>query len=803
MAHVFQDWRFALRSLRKNPGFSLVAVATLALAIGANTAIFSVVHAALLHRLPFRSPDRLVMVWESGPHPGSERNVANPGNYMRWTERSRSFESLAAMTPWQANLAGSGEPARVKIGYVSGNFFSTLGTDPAAGRLLLPSDAGEKSLDVAVISTGLWRRRFGSDPATVGRDVRIDGVPTRIVGIAQPRFDFPAGTEVWAPMGFGPRKRDTPGRYLTVVGRLKAGVSADQAQAEMSSLSAALQKERPEVDAGWGTRVIPFREDVVGGFRKGLLILMSAVGCLLLIGCANLANLLLARGAARQREFAVRAALGASRGRLARLLLAESTLIGLAGGAAGIVLGGAGIRAILALVPSEFPEFLAIRVNVPVLVFTLSISLVVGVLVGVLPAFRLRIGHAPESLHGAGSRMTTASSRFSRVLVAFEVAGCVVLLAGAGLLLRSLIALWNVDPGFRTRDVLSFRLDLPSKTYAEPGKIASFYREAEERLRALPGVEDIGSVSWLPLGGPGAATVYHDAGQPAPKAGEEPVAEIRIVSDGFFRTMGVPLLRGRAFGREDSADAPRRVVISRQLARESFRGANPIGRRLAVAWGSDPGGETVEVIGVAGDTRFVSVDGERRPTIFFSSRQEPSNFMTILLRTSADGGTLAPAIRRVVAGLDPEIPVADVRSMTDVFADSLKKPRFFSTLLGVFSTLALVLAAVGVYGVVSYATARQTREIGIRIALGGRPVDVFARVMRQGLAPVAAGAVLGLAGALAAGRLMQSLLFGVPRTDWASLAGAVALLGAAAILACALPARRASRVNPTVALRSE
>jgi putative ABC transport system permease protein len=604
-------------------------------------------------------------------------------------------------------------------------------------------------------------------------------------------------------MGFGPRKRDTPGRYLTVVGRLKAGVSADQAQAEMSSLSASLQKERPEVDAGWGTRVIPFREDVVGGFRKGLLILMSAVGCLLLIGCANLANLLLARGAARQREFAVRAALGASRGRLARLLLAESTLIGLAGGAAGIVLGGVGIRAILALVPSEFPEFLAIRVNVPVLVFTLSISLLVGVLVGVLPAFRLRTGPSPESLHGAGSRVSTASSRFSRMLVVFEVAGCVVLLAGAGLLLRSLLALWNVDPGFRTRDVLSFRLDLPSKTYAEPAKIASFYREAEERLRALPGVEDLGSVSWLPLGGPGAATVYHDADRPAPKAGEEPVAEIRIVSDGFFRAMSVPLVRGRAFGREDSAEAPRRAVISRQLARESFRGANPIGRRLAVAWGPSPAGETVEVIGVVGDTRFVSVDGERRPTIFFSSRQEPSNFMTILLRTSADGGTLAPAIRRVVAGLDPEIPVADVRSMTDVFADSLKKPRFFSTLLSVFSSLALVLAAVGVYGVVSYATARQTREIGIRIALGGRPVDVFSRVMRQGLAPVAAGAILGLAGALGAGRLMRSLLFGLPQTDWASLGGAVALLGAAAILACAVPARRAARVNPTVALRTE
>ena len=795
------DFRLALRSFRKSPGFTLVAVATLALAIGANTAIFSVVHAALLARFPFREADRLVTVWENNAANAKTKNVVNPGNYIRWTERNRSFESLASMTPWVANLSGAGGPVRVKIGDVSGNFFSTFGGGPLAGRLLGTSDATPQSPEVVVLSEGFWRRQFGSDPAVVGRDVHINGVTAKVVGIAGNGFDVPQGTEVWSPMAFGASWREAPGRYLSVVGRLRKGVSITSASAEMASIAAALEKERPDIDAGWGTTVIPLREDFVGGFRTGLLILMGAVGCLLLIGCANLTNLLLARGAARRREFAVRAALGASRARLVRLLLAESLLLAVAGGAAGVVVGSAGIRALLALVPAEFPDFLAVRISVPVLAFTAGISIAVGCLIGLVPALRLERGRLPESLHAAGSASAPRST-FAAVLVGLEVAGSVVLLTGAVLLLRSLSALWNVDPGFRTRNVLTFRLDLPRRGYEKPEKIAAFYRAVEEGLRALPGVESVGGVSWLPLGGGGAATSFHTAGSPAVRAGDEPVADIRVVTPGFFRAAGIPLLRGRLFGADDGAGSPLRAVVSRDLAK-TFGSQDPIGRRLWVSWGSDPKGETVEIVGVAGDVRLSAPDTDVRPAIYFPQEQQPNNFMTMFLTGTVEPASLGPPIRRLVNALDPELPVADLRPMQAVVADALRTPRFFSTLLATFSALAFLLAVIGVYGVVQYSTARRTREIGIRVALGGRPADVFRLVLTNGMGPVAVGAAAGIAGSLGVGRIMKSLLFGVSQIDPLSIAMALVLLTSAAILACSVPALRAARVDPALALRTE
>jgi len=802
MTTGLSDLRFALRGLRKNPGFAAVAVATLALAIGANTAIFSVVHAALLARLPFREADRLVTVWETNPAKDLKKNVVNPGNYIRWTERNRSFQSLAAMTPWVANLSGAGGPVRVKIGYVSGNFFSTFGGAPLAGRLLEASDATPQSAEVVVLSAGFWQRQFGSDPAVIGRDVRINGVAAKVVGVAPNGFDIPEETEVWSPMAFGASWRDVPGRYLSVVGRLRSGVSIVQARAEMSAIAASLEKERPDIDGGWGATVIPLREHVVGGFRAGLLILMGAVACLLLIGCANLTNLLLARGASRRREFAVRAALGASRARLVGLLLAESLVLALAGGAAAIAVGSVGIRTLLALVPAAFPDFLAVRISIPVLAFTAGVSLAVGCLLGLVPALRIGRGRLPESLHAAGSA-SAARSRVAAVLVGLEVAGSIVLLTGAGLLLRSLSALWNVDPGFRTRNVLTFRLDLPRKTYASPEKIAAFYRAVEEDLRTLPGVESVGGVSWLPLGGGGAATSYRVDGSPAVRAGDEPVADIRVVTPGFFRAAGIPLLRGRLFGPDDTAKAPLRAIVSRDLAKKSFGSRDPIGRRLWVSWGPDAKGETVEIVGVAGDVRFTAPDTDARPAIFFPQEQQPNNFMTMFLTGAAEPASLGPAIRRVVNRLDRELPVADLRPMQSVVADALRTPRFFSTLLAAFSALALLLAVIGVYGVVQYSTARRTREIGIRVALGGRPADVFRLVLAKGMGPVAAGAAVGIAGSLGAGRIMKSLLFGVSETDPLSIGMALVLLTSAAVLACLLPALRASRIDPAVALRTE
>ena len=801
MNGFLHDLRFAARSLRKSPGFTAVAVATLALGIGANTAIFSVVHAALLRRLPFRDADRLVFVWESARTQGSEKNVVNPGNYMRWTERNRSFESLAAMTPWTANLSGPGDPVRIKIGYVSGNFFPTLGGLPLAGRLLQPSDAKDRSPDVVAISAGLWQRRFGSDPSILGKIVRINGVPCAVVGVVPLHLDVPAGTDVWMPMAFGARQRDVPGRYLTVIGRLRRGVSLRQSQQEMASIAAALRKERPDIDIGWGARVVSMREQIVGDFRTGLLVLMGAVGCLLLIGCANLANLVLGRTAGRRRELAVRAALGASRGQIARALLAETVLLAIAGGFAG---GGIlGVRALLALVPADLPNFLGVRVSAPVLAFTAAVSVLVGFLFGLYPALRAGGGNLQERLRGAGSTDSPTGAKYSRWLIGMEVAACVVLLSGAGLLLRSLAALWSVDPGFRTESILTFRLDLPTRSYSDSQKITTFSDAAEQRLRSLPGVNSVGVISWLPLGGPGAATQYFPADRPAPAPGSEPVAEVRVVSSGFFPTAGVPLLHGRLFGNEDSARSPLRAVINAQLARRSFDGRDPIGKRLSVSWGPAPEGESVEVVGVVADSQFVSLDAEVRPVIFLPQSQQPNNFMTVLLRSSGRPASLAPSIRATIRSLDPELPVAEIQPMDRVVADSLKRPRFFSTLLGLFAGLALLLAAIGVYGVVNSSTVRRTREVGIRIALGARPADIVRNVVSRGMLPVAAGAATGLAGSFVAGRLLKSLLFGRTPVDAVALLGAVFLLVTTALIACAIPARRAAKIDPLRALRAE
>jgi len=801
MTASLSDLRYALRGLRRNPGFAAVAIATLALAIGANTAIFSVVDAALLRRLPFPRPDRLVMVWETNPAHGLDRNMVNPGNYVRWTERSRSFAHLAAIRPSYANLSGSGDPVRIRIASVSGEFFPTFAIRPAAGRLLGPVDARSDRPETVVISAGLWTRRFGGNPSAVGTTVRINGIPVTIVGIAPERFDLPAGTELWVPGDVG-SQREALGRSLAVVGRLRDGTTLAGARAEMAAIAAAIARERPDVDAGWGATVVPIREEIVGRFRTGLLVLMAAVGCLLLIGCANLANLLLARGSARRREFAVRTALGASRPQLVRLLLSETTVLGIAGGAAGVGAAALGVRALIALVPAEFPGFLGIRIDLPVLVFTAAVSLLVGAALGIVPALRIERGATAAGLHGTGAASATARSGLSALLVAAEVALSIVLLTGAALLLRSLAALWNVDPGFRTKDVVSFRIDLPRRRYTEPAA-ARFFQLAEENLAALPGVESAGAMSWLPLGGSAAGTDYRRADTPAPRPENAVFADVRIVTPGFFRTAGVPVLRGRSFGPQDSASAPLRAVVSAALVRESFGGRDPVGSQLRVGWGSGRDGEVVEIVGVAGDARFVSLDGPVAPTIYLPQEQQPERFMTLLARGPASPASLAPAIRSVIRRLDPELPVAELRPMEEVLADSLKQPRFFSTLLGVFSALALVLAAIGVYGLLHYTISRRTREIGIRIALGGRPLDVFRLVMARGMAPVAAGALLGVAGAVAAGRVLKSLLFGVAAADPWSLGGALGLLVGAALLACALPARRAARIDPAVALRTE
>ena len=805
MTTFFHDLRYAARSLRRTPAFTAVAVATLALGIGANTAIFSVLRGVLLRPLPFHEPARLMMVWESNAARGNTKNVVAPPNYLAWKEQSRSFEKLAAFTPFAANLAGNGEPQRVQVGYVSAEFFETLGARTISGRLLDSRDVQENSPETIVISSALWRERFGADPGVVGRDVRVNGTASKIVGVAEQSFDFPPGVDVWVPYALGEKQRQAKGRWLGVVGRLKPGRTLGGAQAEMSGIALRLARENPELDKGWGVTVVPLREQIVGDVRIGLLVLMGAVSGVLLIACGNLANLLVARGTLRRRELALRSALGASRGRLMRGMLTESVLISCAGGIAGAVLGRLGVKALLALAPLEIPNFVRIEVDGAVVAFTAAISIAVGFAFGLFPAFDVGRAKSGEILREAGAGTAAGSRRrtvFQRWLVAAQVALSLTLLVGAGLLLRSLQSLGNVDPGFRTGSVMSFQVTLPSRGYEKPEQVANFFATAEERLRALPGVENVGSVSWLPLGGPGAATGFHRTDRPVPETAEQPVADIRVVTPGFFSTLSLPVEAGRTFDTRDSSRAPFRVVVNESLARENFPDRNPIGSTLSVAWAA-AGGVTAEVIGVVKDARLDSLEAAPRATIYFSQDQSSNNFMAILLRGSSNLASLGPSVRRTIRSIDPEIPAARFEAMDRVLDGSLKRPRFLSVLCGAFALLALLLAALGVYGVVNYAVTQRTREIGIRVALGGRRSDIFRLVLGSGLAPVVPGAMAGLLGAFAIGRFERSLLFGVAPADFLTLLGVSALLFAVALLACAIPASRATAVDPMTALRCE
>jgi putative ABC transport system permease protein len=816
MESLWQDIRYGARTLYKNPGFTAVAVLALALGIGANTAIFSVVNELLLRPLPFKDPERIVMLWEVTPE-GRHQNTTSRANFVRWRDDSKSFDGVAAFADTKLNLTGVGDAEEVPAQLASPDLFRILGAEPIIGRTFSQDDARAGAPRVAVLGYGLWQRRFGGDRGVIGKPVTLNGVPVTVVGVMPAGFEWhirsrsrtgrPA--EIWTvlpmPAAGSDSEGEWQGRFLSVAARLKAGVSIEQAGAELKTIERRIGQDSPRFNKDYTTEVIPLREQFVGGVRTALWILLGAVGFVLLIACANVANLLLARSAAREKEIAVRTALGASRVRVVRQLLTESLLLALLGSVVGLGLAWWGTGALVAISPRELVNLRGVGINLTVLAWTAGVSLLTGIIFGLAPALeasRLNLNDAlKEGGKGSGGQ-STRSRRLRGALVVAEVALSLVLLASAGLLVRSFVRLQQIDTGFNPENVLTFVLPLAGGKYKDDPQFVAFFRQAEEHVRALPGVKGVGMVNYLPLyGGLGSATGFAVEGRPAPPPGEAPSTNVRVADAGYFGTMGIPLLRGRNFSDVEQNEPRHVVLVSQSFARQYFNGEDPVGKRVSVDMFDKP--DPTEIIGMVGDARYDSLTDEAQPTVYFPTPELTYSFMTFVVRTDGDPASIAPAVRREIAALDPDQPVSDVRTMDQVMAETRGRARFNTLLLGLFAGLATLLAAVGIFGVMNYSVTLQTREIGLRMALGAEPGRVLVLVLKQGMLLTLAGIAVGLAGALVLTRLMSSLLFEVGASDPATYAAIVLLLALVSLVACYLPARRATKVDPMVALRYE
>lgn len=793
---MLHDLRFALRMLRRQPGFTAAAVATLALGIGGSTAVFSLVDGVLLRPLPVREPERLMLIWEHSPR-DNDRNVANPGNVLEWRRRATSFQQIAAFAPWSASLSGRGEPVRLTLGAATANLFETLGVAPLLGRGLVAGDDAEGAPRVAVLSEGLWRARFGADPGVIGQDIVLNGRPSTIVGVMPASFAIPPGAELWQPMPLSPA---ATGRYLVPVGRLKPGVTFAQAQAEMAAIGGALAKEFPDRDAGWGVNAQPLHQDLVRQARPAVLVLLGAVLLVLLVGCANLANLLLARALAREREIAVRRALGASSSQIVTQLLVESLALALLGGAFGVAAATLLTQGLLTVVPAEVRALFAIEVDPRALAFALGLSLASALLFGLVPALQLaRRDLEPALREGARGGISRRRRRATQAVVAVEVAVSLALLVGAGLLLRSSGRLSDVDPGFRATGVVSAAVHLGAG-YEEPQPQARFFAQLVEQIRAEPGVERAAAISWRPLG-TGSATSFAALDRPEPAPGQSPTADVRMVTPGLFATLGIPLRQGRDFDAGDAFERSPVVIVNDHLAREMWPGRSPLGQRIRMEWGRRL---DAEVVGVVGDVRLAALDRAPRATLYWPVSQVPNSFMTVVARAaSGPPEALLPGIKRALSALDPALPLAKPERLEVAVADELQRPRFTFALLAAFAASALGLAGLGLFGLLAYTVTQRQAELGVRLALGARPADLFRLVVSEGLALSAAGLVLGLALAWGLSRLLEALLFDTAARDPLVFLVASALLALVALCASLLPARRASRLQPALCLRNE
>jgi putative ABC transport system permease protein len=807
---IFNDARYGVRNLLKRPGATLVALVTLALGIGVNTAIFSAVDSILLRPLPFKDPERVVSIWERGLGQGVNQNEVAPANFFDLRNQSQSFEGIGAHGPQDVNLTSDGaEPERLSGELVTANVFSILGVEPALGRTFLANEDQVGQEHVVVLGDALWRRRFNRDPSIVNRNITVNGESFTVIGVMPRGFFFPQReTELWIPWAMEPEQAAGRGdHYLRLVARLRPETTLKQANAEVDAVGGRLATEYPKTNEGLTFIVNSTHQDYVGNLRLPMLILFAAVGLVLLIACANVANLLLAQATTRRREIAIRLALGARRWTIVRQLLVESLLLATAGGVLGVLGALWVVEALSKLVPESLSKLQNVTIDARVLMFTLGVSVLTAIVFGGVPAVLAARAKPGETLSDV-ARDTgggTSGRHVRRVLIVSEVALAVVLLVGAGLLIRSFQLLRQVQTGFSTENLLTMKMVLPMPKYGKPEARRAFYDEMLRRVGELPGIESAGMITFLPLSFSGMNFSFSVEGRAQPSDMKLPFALYRVVSPEYFRTMGIPLQRGRLFDSHDSADSQPVILISQRLAEQYWPGEDPTGKRLKIGPLDSPN-PWLTVVGVVGNVRQAGLYGDPRMDLYAPYAQDRRAFIAprdLVLRTKGDAVSVAGAVRQAVWSVDKDQPVTNVRTMDQVFASAISQERFQALMLGLFAALALVLACVGLYGVISYAVVQRTHEIGVRMALGARSADVLRLVLRQGIGLTIVGLIIGVGVGLVATRVLTDMLFGVTPRDPLTFIGVPVLLLLVAFLACYVPARRATRIDPLVALRYE
>jgi len=811
MKSLLQDLRYAVRTMLNKPGFTLIAVLTLALGIGGSTAIFTVVNAALLRGLPYKSPDRLYHLFESTPQKEFAQREFSYPDFQDY-QQNQVLEGLAAYAGGGGIMSGRGEPERVFAPAVTANFFSVLGVEPVIGRTFQPGEDKPGAPRVVVLTYGMWQRRFGGDKGILGQSLTINGDPYTVVGVLPASFSFALrNADLWRP--YQPTDAQLQRRFMhgtNLIGRLKDGVTPEQAQSQLATIAKRIEQEHAESHAGTGLKLVALQEQVVGQVKPILFVLLAAVGFVLLIACANVASLLLTRALARQKEVAIRAALGASRWRVIRQLLTESVLLSLAGGAAGLLIAYWGVSGLVAALPDNqinaLPFLKSLHIDLGILAFSFGLSLLTGIIFGLAPALQSSRLDLNEVLKEGGRNTAGGSGhRLRSALVTMEIALAVVLLVGAGLMMKSLLRLVQSDVGFNPQNVLTMTVVLPTAKYTDANKQVEFFDQLKQRIQSLPGVAGSGTVDNLPLNG-GNTTRFYVDGDPVPPPGQAIEANFRVVDESYFQTLGVPLIAGRLFDGRDTASANPNatgvVIIGKTVADRIFAGRNPIGRELKFPSFPGPG---VVIVGVVGNVKIAGLDEALKPVLYYPFRQSPSTGTNLVVRTNGDPTALAAAIRNETNSLEPDVAIFNVRAMEQIISQSPAAfmRRFPALVISIFAGIALLLASIGIYGVVSYSVSQQTHYIGVRMALGAKSSDILKMILKQGLSLALAGMALGVVAAFGLTRLLRSLLFEVQATDPATFALVLGTLFMVALLACYIPARRATKVDPLVALRYE
>jgi putative ABC transport system permease protein len=815
MLNLLSDLKHGLRVLVKNPGFTAAAIIVLALGIGANAAIFSVVNAVLLRPLPFHDPARLVQLWHVPPpksFPGMTTFALSAANFIDWQRQNNVFDKMAIYTGSSLNLTGREQPEALQGAAVSAEFFSTLQVQPWLGRAFTPDEDQQGKNHVVILTYGLWKSRFAANPNIAGQSVNLDGQPYIVAGVMGAKFRFPGWAQYWTPMGWTDKQRAVRGEHhYLAIARLKTNIAIPQAQAEMTAISTRLAEQYPEDDKGWGAVVVPLREEVVSDVRPALLVLLGAVAFVLLIACANVANLVLAKTFGRRKEIAIRVALGAAGSRVVQQILAETLLLSIAGGALGLLLAKLGMALTLEFLSDNLPKSTEVSLDTSVLAFTVFISIVTGVIAGLLPAIRMTKTNVNDALkQGLGKTDSDSGGRRTRsLLVVSEVALSLILLVGAGLMIRSLWLLSTLDAGFDPHNLLTMTLVVPQNKYSRPIDEIAFFDRVLSKVRALPGVVSAGLIDDLPLNGEGSHQPIAIEGRPVQAMSDQPEVDTRTITSGYLSTMHIPLRRGRDLSAADAPDRPGVVLISASMAKRFWPNEDPVGRRLTMTFFPD---KVREIVGIVGDVKLEGMDAAASSaTVYLPTSQlstpslgEWRSFpMQLVVRTQSQPTRLVSAVTAAIHSIDSDQPVTDIMTMDNLVDNSLSQRRFSMLLLAAFAVLALLLAAVGIYSVLAFAVRRRVREIGIRVALGAEVKDILRLVITEGMKPALIGLLLGVAGALALGRVLASFIYGIAAYDPLTFAAVATLLAVVALLASIIPAYRAARIEPTRALREE